>query len=182
MNGGVYEEGMTESPLRNCFAILVDNEPGVLARVIGLFAGRGYNIESLTVDEVDQASHLSRITIVTSGSPLIIDQIKSQLSRLVPVRRVINLTRQGRFLEMVAAYIKLIASADQRAKATVIAEKAGASVADISDNAVVFALTTTESQIDALINELREFGTIESARTGSVAMSCGETMLELPAS
>src|SRR3984885_13637786 len=86
-------------PKRHCFAILVDNEPGVLARVIGLFSGRGYNIESLTVDEVDRGSKLSRITVVTSGAPMVVCQIEAQLGRLVPVRKVVNLTTQGRFVE-----------------------------------------------------------------------------------
>ena len=180
MNGGVYETGTVEAPLRNCFAVLVDNEPGVLARVIGLFSGRGYNIESLTVDEVDASGHLSRITIVTNGSPAVIDQIKAQLGRLVPVRQVINLTRHGKFLETVAGFIKLVADAGNRAEATKIAQKAGATVADTTDNAVIFSITSTEATIDALVSQLRPLGTIELARTGSVAMACGESMLALP--
>ena len=180
MNGGVYETGTVEAPLRNCFAVLVDNEPGVLARVIGLFSGRGYNIESLTVDEVDATGHLSRITIVTTGAPMVIDQIKAQLGRLVPVRRVMNLTRQGKFVESIAAFIKLVAAPEYHAEARSIAQKSGASVADITDNAVIFSLTSTETKIDELIEKLRPLGVIESARTGSVAMACGETMLTIP--
>src|ERR1700728_4377584 len=108
MTNSVYESGREEAVARHTFAVLVDNEPGVLARVIGLVSGRGYNIESLTVDEVDHERHLARITIITCGEPQVVKQIKAQLGRLVPVRRVVNLTENGRFIESRIAFVKLI--------------------------------------------------------------------------
>ncbi len=180
MTGSVYEEGIVEAPRRNCFAILVDNEPGVLARVVGLFSGRGYNIESLTVDEIDQGSHLSRITIVTSGAPMIIEQIKAQLGRLVPIRKVVNLTVQGRFIEGCLAYIKFIGNFDQRDAAKLIARKLGARIVDTTDNTVIFEMTEATGKINQMIAELKVLGTVEIARTGSVAMACGPEVLDLP--
>lgn len=172
---------MTEISLsRHCFAILVDNEPGVLARVIGLFSGRGYNIESLTVDEVDRKSHLSRITIVTTGTPMVVSQIKAQLGRLVPVRQVINLTEQGRFVEGYLAFVKVVGGPDQREEAKLIARKYAARVADTTDNAIIFEITSGLDQIDRMIEQLGDVGPIEIARTGSVAMSCGEAVLGVP--
>src|SRR5471030_1610395 len=108
LSGGVYEARADGAPQRHYFAVLTRNEPGVLARVVGLFSGRGYNIESLTVDEVDPAAQLSRMTIVTSGAPMVINQIKAQLERLVPVLQVVNLTEQGNFVENGLAYLKVI--------------------------------------------------------------------------
>ncbi len=139
---------MTETPTRHCFAVLVDNEPGVLARVVGLFSGRGYNIESLTVDEVDLADKLSRITIVTSGTPMVIEQIAAQLGRLIPVRQVINLTASGRFIESCVAFIKLIGDPETvHADAKLIARKFGARVVDETDNAIIFEITSDFDQI-----------------------------------
>jgi acetolactate synthase I/III small subunit len=177
MNGSVYESGTLEAPTRNCFAILVNNEPGVLARVIGLFSGRGYNIESLTVDEVDHRSHLSRITIVTNGAPMIVGQIRAQLARLVPVRQVVNLTEQGKFVEGCVGYVKLIAAAAALEQAKMIGRKLGARIVDTSGSAIIFELTASADKIDQLTDELRPFGRIETARTGSVAISCGEQIL-----
>lgn len=179
-HGSVYESGVEEAPTRNCFAVLVDNEPGVLARVVGLFSGRGYNIESLTVDEVDHRSHLSRITIVTSGPPMVIEQIKAQLGRLIPVRQVVNLTTQGKFIEGCLAYIKLIGNFDQRDAAKLIARKLGARIVDTTDTTIMFEMTEATHKIEQMIRELKPLGKIEVARTGSVAMASGEAVLELP--
>lgn len=179
-SGGVYEAGIDEAPRRNYFAVLVDNEPGVLARVVGLFSGRGYNIESLTVDEVDRASKLSRITIVTTGTPIIIAQIGAQLERLVPVRQVVNLTEQGKFVEGALAFIKIVVSANEREQAIMIARKYGARIADTTDNAVIFEITSEFGKIDRMIEQLGDLYPIEIARTGSVAMSCGEAVLSVP--
>src|SRR5471030_3003414 len=118
LSGGVYEARADGAPQRHYFAVLVDNEPGVLARVVGMFAGRGYNIESLTVDEVDSAAHLSRITIVTSGTQKILDQIGAQLGRLIPVRKVINVTEQGRSVESCGTLLKISGTAEQRLQAS----------------------------------------------------------------
>ena len=180
MNGSVYESGTVEASLRNCFAILVDNEPGVLARVIGLFSGRGYNIESLTVDEVNHKTHLSRITIVTNGPPMIIEQIKAQLGRLISVRQVVNLTVQGKFIEGCLAYIKLIGNFDQRDEAQMIARKLGARVVDMTDKTIMFEMTEATYKVEQLIDELRPLGILEVARTGSVAMASGEAILTIP--
>jgi len=181
MNGSVYESAAPEASTRNCFAVLVNNEPGVLARVIGLFSGRGYNIESLTVDEVDSSAHLSRITIVTSGPPRIIEQIKAQLGRLVPVRQVVNLTTQGKSIEGCLAYIKFIGDDNGREQAKLIARKLGARVVDTTGDAVIFELTAVFGHIEQMIEALKPLGPIEIARTGSVAMACGESMLDVPA-
>jgi len=179
-NGSVYEEGTVEAPKRNCLAVLVDNEPGVLARVVGLFSGRGYNIESLTVDEVDHKTHLSRITIVTSGPPMIIKQIEAQLGRLIPVRQVVNLTVQGKFVEGCLAYIKLIGNFDQRDAAKQIARRLGARIVDTTDTTIMFEMTEATHKIEEMIDALRPHGKLEVARTGSVAMASGEAVLELP--
>jgi acetolactate synthase-1/3 small subunit len=179
MPNSVYESGTEEASTRNCFAVLVDNEPGVLARVVGLFSGRGYNIESLTVDEVEHKSHLSRITVVTNGPPMIIEQIKAQLGRLIPVRQVVNLSTQGKFIEGCLAYIKLIGNFDQRDAAKLIARKLGARIVDTTDTTIMFEMTEATHKIEQLINELRPLGKIEVARTGSVAMASGEAVLEI---
>ena len=182
LSGGVYEAGTVEAAKRHCFAILVDNEPGVLARVVGLFSGRGYNIESLTVDEVNHETHLSRITIVTKGTPKIIEQIKAQLGRLVAVRQTFNLSEQGAFVEGCLAFIKFIGNASKRAEASSIAAQFGARMADTTDDAVIFEMAATNDKIDQLIARLQPLGMIEEARTGSVAMGCGEKTLSQPKS
>ena len=179
-SGGVYEAGVTEAPKRNCLAILVDDEPGVLARVVGLFSGRGYNIESLTVDVISRHEHLSRITIVTNGSPMIIEQIKAQLGRLIPVRQVVNLTVQGASIESCLAYVKLIGTFDQRDAAKLIGRKLGARIVDTTDETIIFELTAAVDKIDQMIDELRPLGQIEIARTGSIAMACGKSVLSVP--
>ncbi|HUY69224.1 MAG TPA: acetolactate synthase small subunit [Alphaproteobacteria bacterium] len=176
-SGGVYEAGTVEAPTRNCFAVLVDNEPGVLARVIGLISGRGYNIESLTVDAVDRENNLSRITIVTDGSKMIVDQIEAQLGRLVPVRRVVNLTKQGRFIESCVAFVKVIAPTVRHGEAKLAARKFGARIVDVTDNALVFEITSDFDQIARFIEAVKPLGLAEIARTGSVAIACGEDVL-----
>lgn len=168
---------MPETTSRHCFALLARNEPGVLARVVGLFSGRGYNIESLTADEIDHMSHMSRITISTRGTPMIIAQIKAQLERLVPVCDVINLTAQGKFVESCLAYVKIIGDAGTQSEAKKIATAYGARIADTTHNVVIFELTATLDKIDAFVAQLVPLGLIETACSGSVAMSCGETVL-----
>lgn len=179
-SGGVYEEGTVETPNRHCFAVLVDNDPGVLARVVGMFSGRGYNIESLTVDEVDSAAHLSRITIVTSGTQKILDQIAAQLGRLMPVRKVVNLTEQGRSVESGNALLKISGNAEQRLKASGIAQKAGARMVDATGSSVIYEFSGAPQTIERLIADLRPCGLVEVARSGSIAMGCGDAVLETP--
>jgi len=158
---------------RHCFAVLVDNQPGVLARVVGMFAGRGYNIESLVVDEVDAAANLSRITIISRGTRVIIDQIAAQLGRLMPVRRVINLTEQGPLVERSCALLKVSGDAQQLAAAAALALKAGAHEVDTTDNAVIYEITGVPDVVNKLIDSLRTTGLVELASSGSVAMGCG---------
>ena len=172
---------IVEEVNRHTIAVLVDNEAGVLARVIGLFSGRGYNIESLTVDEVDSAANLSRITIVSRGTQVILDQIAAQLGRLMPVRKVVNLTEQGRSIECVVALIKIVGNAAMRAKATAIAENAAARVVDTTGDAMVVQMCGEPGVVDRVIDQLRPCGLTEIARSGSLAIGCGDAVLEATA-
>jgi acetolactate synthase-1/3 small subunit len=154
-------------------AVLVDNEAGVLARVIGLFSGRGYNIESLTVAEVDHTGHLSRITIVTRGTPQVIEQIKAQLGRIVPVHEVHDLTVEGQVVERELALIKVGGTGEKRVEALRLADIFRAHVVDSTLDSFVFQLTGTSDKIDAFAELMRPLGLIEMARTGVAALSRG---------
>ena len=158
---------------RHTIAVLVDNEPGVLARVIGLFSGRGYNIESLTVAEVEAAQHLSRITIVTSGTPMIIEQIKAQLSRLVPVHAVRDLTIEGPHVERELALIKVAGTGDKRVESLRIADIFRARVIDSMIESFVFEMTGSPEKLNAFINLMVPLGLVDVSRTGVVAISRG---------
>jgi acetolactate synthase-1/3 small subunit len=171
----LYEKD-TGSTVResHTITVLVDNESGVLARVIGLFSGRGYNIESLTVAEVDPAAHTSRITIVTSGTPQVIEQIEAQLARLVPVHKVTNWTSQAGGIEREMALIKVAAgSGDGSMKALRIADTFRARTVDTSQASFVFEITGAPAKINAFIDELRPLGLVDISRTGVAAMSRG---------
>jgi acetolactate synthase-1/3 small subunit len=154
-------------------AILVENEPGVLARVIGLFSGRGYNIESLTVAEVDHGGHRSRITIVTSGTPQVINQIRMQLERMVPVHEVSDLTVEGPFVSRELALIKVVAKGEQRVEALRIAEIFRCNVVDSTLESFVFELTGPPDKIDAFTDLMRPLGDVKLARTGVAAIARG---------
>jgi acetolactate synthase-1/3 small subunit len=154
-------------------AVLVDNEPGVLARVIGLFSGRGYNIDSLTVSEVDAAAHLSRITIVTSGTEMVIQQIKAQLQRLVPVHRVSDLTVEGPHIERELALVKVSSSGETRVEALRIADIFRARAVDSTINSFVFEITGSLEKISAFVDLMRPLGLVDVSRTGVVAISRG---------
>ena len=158
---------------RHTLAILVENEPGVLARVIGLFAGRGYNIESLTVAEVDHTGSLSRITIVTVGTPQIIEQIKAQLGRIVPVYEVHDLTVEGPSVERGLAIFKVVGSGDKRVEALRLADIFRANVVDSTLESFVFEITGAPSKIDAFADLMRPLGLNEVARTGVAALLRG---------
>ena len=158
---------------RHTLAVLVDNEPGVLARVIGLFSGRGYNIESLTVAEVDHTGHLSRITIVTTGTPQVIEQIKAQLGRIVPVHEVHDLTVEGRAVERELALFKVAGQGEKRVEALRLADIFRANVVDSTLESFVFQITGTPEKIDAFAELMRPLGLIEMARTGIAALSRG---------
>lgn len=154
-------------------AVLVDNEAGVLARVIGLFSGRGYNIESLTVAEVDHTGHLSRITIVTTGTPAVIEQIKAQLGRIVPVHEVHDLTVEGPSVERELALFKVAGKGDKRIEALRLAEIFRANVVDSTLESFVFEMTGTSEKIDAFAELMRPLGLSEVARTGVAALARG---------
>ena len=154
-------------------AVLVDNEPGVLARVIGLFSGRGYNIESLTVSEVDVGAHVSRITIVTSGTPMILEQIKAQLDRLVPVHKVSDLTTEGPHVNRELVLVKVAGTGEKRVEALRIADVFRASVVDSGLEHFTFEMTGRSDKIDAFIGLMRPLGLVDVSRTGVVAISRG---------
>ena len=155
---------------QHTIAVLVENEPGVLARVIGLFSGRGYNIESLTVAEVDHTGHLSRITIVTTGTPQVIEQIKAQLGRIVSVRDVHDLTVEGASVERELAIIKVVGEGDKRVEALRLADIFRANVVDSTLNSFIFEITGAPDKIDAFADLMRPLGLIEIARTGVAAL------------
>jgi len=154
-------------------SVLVDNEPGVLARVIGLFSGRGYNIDSLTVTETEHEKHLSRITIVTKGTPMVIEQIKHQLERLVPIHRVRDLTLESNPLERELALVKVAGRGEKRIEALRLAEIFRAKVIDTSTEHFVFELTGRSSKIETFIGIMTELGLVEVSRTGIAAIGRG---------
>ena len=158
---------------RHTLAVLVDNEAGVLARVIGLFSGRGYNIESLTVAEVDHTGHLSRITIVTTGTPQVIAQIQAQLGRIVSVHDVHDLTTEGSSVERELAMFKVSGEGDRRVEALRIAEIFRANVVDSTLTSFVFEITGAPEKIDAFADLMRPLGLTEIARTGIAALMRG---------
>jgi acetolactate synthase-1/3 small subunit len=166
---------MSDTAERHTIAVLVDNEPGVLARVIGLFSGRGYNIESLTVAEVDRSNNLSRITVVTSGTPMIIEQIKAQLSRLVPVHKVHDLTDEGPFVEREMALIKVAGKGEARIESLRLADIFRARVIDSTTESFVFEMTGAAEKLNAFIALMEPLGLVEVSRTGAVAIARGPT-------
>ena len=169
----------TESRETHTLSVLVDNEPGVLARVIGLFSGRGYNIDSLTVSETEHEKHLSRITIVTRGTPHVLEQIKHQLERIVPVHRVVDLSvraremGQERPIERELALIKVQGAGDQRVEALRLAEAFHARVSDATVDHFIFEITGKGSKIDQFIAIMKPLGLVEVCRTGVAAMNRG---------
>ncbi len=165
--------GLVQAEVTRTLSILVDNEPGVLARVIGLFSGRGYNIDSLTVTETEHEKHLSRITIVARGTPAVIVQIKHQLERLVPVHRVRDLTDEGVSLERELALVKVVGKGEKRNEALRLAEVFRASVVDTSLEHFVFEITGKASKIETFLNLLTEVGLVEVSRTGIAAIGRG---------
>jgi acetolactate synthase-1/3 small subunit len=162
-----------EQERRHTIAVLVDNEAGVLSRVIGLFSGRGYNIESLTVAEVSPKENLSRITVVTSGPPMVIEQIKAQLGRLVPVRWVSDLTMEGPCVERELSLIKVRSTGEKRVEALRIADIFRARVIDSTHESFVFEMTGSTGKLDAFIELMEPLGLIDISRTGVAAISRG---------
>lgn len=158
---------------RHTIAVLVDNEVGVLARVIGLFSGRGYNIESLTVAEVDPENQVSRISVVTSGTPQIIEQIKAQLDRLVPIHRIMDLTVEGPSVERELALVKVRGTGNKRVEALRIADIFRARAIDSTANSFVFEISGATEKINAFIDLMKPLGLVEISRTGVVAIARG---------
>ncbi len=160
-------------------SVLVDNEPGVLARVIGLFSGRGYNIESLTVSETEHEAHLSRITIVTRGTPGVLEQIKAQLERIIPVHRVVDLTVRARDLgqerpvEREVALVKVAGTGETRAETLRLADAFQAKVIDATVEHFIFEITGKSSKIDQFVAIMKPLGLNEICRTGIAAMNRG---------
>ena len=158
---------------RRTLAVMVDNEPGVLARVVGLFSARGYNIESLTVAEVDETRHRSRITIVTSGTPQTLIQIEAQLLRLVPVGSVVDITKSKRGVERELALFKVSGEGEKRVEALRIAEIFRARVIDTTNASFIFELTGTSDKIDQFRELMRPLGLVELSRTGVLSIKRG---------
>jgi len=164
---------ITQGVESRTLCVLVDNEPGVLARVIGLFSGRGYNIDSLTVSETEHEKHLSRITVVTRGTPMVIEQIKNQLERLVPVHRVVDLTSSGPALQRELAMVKVRGKGEQRMEALRLADAFRARVIDATNESFVFEITGASDKIESFVNLMLPLGLVEVSRTGVVAIGRG---------
>ena len=157
----------------HALAVIVDNEPGVLARVIGLFSGRGYNIESLTVSETQHERHVSRITIVTSGTPAVIEQIKNQLGRMVPVHSVADLTVQGNSLTRELAMVKVSGTGEKRVEALRLADAFRARVIDAGTQSFIFEITGKSDKVEQFISLMVPLGLVEVARTGVAGITRG---------
>jgi acetolactate synthase-1/3 small subunit len=169
---------MAETELRSAtISVLVENEAGVLARVVGLFSGRGYNIDSLTVAPVERDGSKSRITIVTSGTEMVIEQIKAQLNRLVPVYRVLDLSSEGPHLARELALIKVVGTGDARSEALRLADAFRARVIDASTESFIFELTGATDKLDAFLDLMRPLGLAEVSRTGVAAIARGKTTI-----
>ncbi len=162
---------------RHTLAVIVDNEPGVLSRIAGLFSGRGYNIESLTVSETEHEKHLSRITVVTSGPEKVVEQIKAQLDRLVPVHRVVDLTLQGNAMERELALVKVVGKGEQRMESLRLAAAFGARTLDATVSSFVFELTGPSDEVERFIAVLQPCGVAEVSRTGIAAMGRGPEVM-----
>jgi acetolactate synthase-1/3 small subunit len=163
----------TQTPERHTLSVLVDNEPGILARIVGLFAARGFNIDSLTVSETEHEKGLSRITVVTVASPKVLTQIKLQLERLVPVHKVHDLTAEGKSLERELALVKVASTGEPRAESLRLADAYRAQIVDATTESFVFEITGKPSKIDSFIAIMVPLGLVEVVRTGLAAISRG---------
>ncbi len=164
---------LPEGEERRTLSVLVDNEAGVLARVIGLFSGRGYNIESLTVTETDHTGHLSRITVVTTGTPMVLEQIKAQLDRMIPIHRVRDLTSEGPSVQRELALVKVANTGEHRVESLRLKDAFRAQVVDATLESFVFELTGAPDKIDAFVDLMRPLGLVDVSRTGVAAISRG---------
>ena len=168
-----YLEERKDAPETHTLSILVDNEPGVLARIAGLFSGRGYNIESLTVSETEHLKHVSRITIVTTGTPMVIEQIKHQLERMIPIHSVVDMTLTGRSIERELAMVKVRGTGERRVEALRLSDAFRARVIDATTESFVFELTGKSDKIDQFVGLMLPLGLVEVSRTGIVAITRG---------
>ena len=175
--GALTVSTQTQTEIQTTIAVLVDNEPGVLARVIGLFSGRGYNIESLTVAEVNTQEGLSRITIVTSGTPMVIEQIKAQLERLVPVHKVCDLTMDGAYVDRELALVKVKNTGKARVETLRVAEIFRARVVDSTNESFVFEIVGDTGKLNAFISLMEPLGLVDVSRTGVAAIARGSRPL-----
>jgi acetolactate synthase-1/3 small subunit len=174
--GSVYFSAPRDDRVeRHTISVIVDNEAGVLARVIGLFSGRGYNIDSLTVSETEHEKHLSRITVVTTGTPAVIEQIKAQLGRLVPVHRVTDLTVDGHPIEREVALVKVVGTGESRAETLRLADAFKAEIVDATTGHFVFQITGRPDKVDQFIALMQDLGLEEVSRTGVAAIGRGPT-------
>lgn len=168
-----FMEDRHERVERHTLSVVVDNEPGVLARVIGLFSGRGYNIDSLTVSETEHARHLSRITVVTTGTSMVLAQIRSQLERMVPVHSVTDLTAEGQPIERELALVKVAGKGDVRVEALRLADAFKATVVDATVEHFIFEVTGRTTKIEQFIAIMAPLGLVEVCRTGIAALNRG---------
>lgn len=166
----------TNATERHTLSVLVDNEPGVLARVVGLFSGRGYNIESLTVSEVDGKRHTSRISLVTSGTPMVIEQIKGLLDRLVPVHQVHDLTVGPPHVEREMALVKIVNKGENRVECLRLAESFRARTLDSTLNSFIFEVTGSSEKVSAFVDLMTSLGSVEIARTGVCGITRGNSV------
>ena len=169
---------MVESNSKHILSIMVDNEPGVLARVVGLFSGRGYNIESLSVSEVDSDKFLSRVTIVTSGTKIIIDQIKAQLKKLIPVHNLIDISELNTFIGKELILIKLNVKKDSVSKFYDFIKKNGAEILYQNNTEIIIQFSGSPTEISTMIKKLRSYNIIELTRSGLVSMALGEEYIK----
>jgi acetolactate synthase-1/3 small subunit len=163
----------TQNVERHTLSVLVDNEPGILARIVGLFAARGFNIDSLTVSETEHEKGLSRITVVTMATPKVLMQIKLQLERLIPVHKVHDLTAEGKALERELALVKVASTGEPRAEALRLADAYRAQIVDATTESFVFEITGRSDKIDQFVELMLPLGLVEVSRTGIVAISRG---------
>ena len=164
---------MSDLVRQHTMSIVVDNEPGVLARVIGLFSGRGYNIDSLTVSEIQHEMHVSRITLVTSGTEQVVGQIKAQLEKLVPVHRVVDLTETDNCVQREVALVKIAGRGEPRIEAMRIATAFEAKLIDATTESLIFEITGRSARVEQFIEVMRPLGLINVCRTGVAALSRG---------
>ena len=169
---------MAESNSKHILSIMVDNEPGVLARVVGLFSGRGYNIESISVSEVDSDKFLSRVTIVTSGTKIIVDQIKAQLNKLIPVHNLIDITELKTFIGKELILIKLNVKKDSVSKIHEFTRKNGAEILFDDKSEIIIQFSGTPYEISSMIKKLRSYNIIELTRSGLVSMALGKKYIK----